>query len=132
MDLFWYLNLWEIELARNVMDVMDDQINAWRIPENREVEVCDDAYIAKLPKIRAKLRYVRSMSTCWTEQVRQERRCRSMLGYVYHIRRRMHISCVSLNKHGRLLGCQHYSVVSRYRKGVMLNSQQRSYTFGRT
>lgn len=50
-------------MARNLMDVMDDNINTGRITENEQVDVCDDAYISNHPKIRAEFRYVRRKST---------------------------------------------------------------------
>lgn len=51
------------------MDATDDQITAWSIPENGEVGVCDDTYIANHSQIRTAFRYVRRMSTYWTDQV---------------------------------------------------------------
>lgn len=67
--------------ARNLMGVTDEHINACTIPYNGEVEVCDDASIANRPQIRVEFHFVRRMNTYGTEQVRQDRLGRSMLGY---------------------------------------------------
>lgn len=82
MDLFWYRTRGEMELARNLMDVTDEQLERWLLPEgNGDLKLMDEAYVSNRPQLRAEFRYVKRTSSYWGEQVRQERRCRSMLGY---------------------------------------------------
>lgn len=70
------------------MDLTEDQLDAWRINADGEPAVLDDAYVSVRPHLRAELRYVQRLSgevICeriyWSEQIRQNRGCRSMLGY---------------------------------------------------
>lgn len=50
MELVWHRTRGEMELVRNLMDLTDEQINGWIIPENGEVEISDDANISNRPQ----------------------------------------------------------------------------------
>lgn len=88
MDLTWYRMRGEMELDHNLMDVTDEQLNAWRIGKVGVPAVSDDAHTSARVQLRADVRCVQRLSgevgrqrNYWCEQVRQERRCRSMLSY---------------------------------------------------
>lgn len=81
MELFWYRTRGKMELARNLMNVTDEEIEAWRVPENGDAELRDHAYVLNHPQIRVESRYHLRTSWYWTEKVQQERSCRSMIQY---------------------------------------------------
>lgn len=58
MDLFWQRTSCKMELARNLMNLADEQIDAWCITENGDVKLCDDAYILNRLQIRQLFGYL--------------------------------------------------------------------------
>lgn len=75
MDLFWYRTCGEMELAIHLMDVEDEQLENWRIPDWGGVTVSNDAYLSGRPQLRSAFRYGKRMSeprrrNYWSEQVR--------------------------------------------------------------
>lgn len=77
-----------MELVCSLMDVTEEQLDAWRIGDEGEPSVSDNAYVSARPQLLVDFRYPQRLSSDaaqqrnnWSEQVRQERRCRSMLGY---------------------------------------------------
>lgn len=87
MDLFWYRTCGVIEFVIRLMDVEHDELENWRIPNDEEVTVSNGAYVSSRPLLRVEFRYVTRKSeqrscTYWSEQVHQQRRCRSMLRFL--------------------------------------------------
>lgn len=63
MTLFSYRTRRKMELASNLMDFTNEQIDACRVPESGDVKHHDERYILNRPQIRADFRYRRFTSS---------------------------------------------------------------------
>lgn len=56
LDLVWYRRRSEMQLARNVLDVTDEQLTTWRTGDDGEPDMSDDVHISTRPQLHTEFR----------------------------------------------------------------------------